>query len=42
MEDLDGMISECWPILVYITELKHKEWSSSLWNKSPAKIVISN
>ena len=42
MEDLYGMISECCPILVCITDLKINEWSGSLWNNGPAKIVISN
>ena len=42
MEDLYGMISECCPFLVCITVLKINEWSSSLWNNGPAKIVISN
>ena len=35
MEDLDGMISECWSFLVCIIELKINECSSNLWNKSP-------
>ena len=26
MEDLEGMISECWPFLVRVTELKINEW----------------